>query len=196
MLKVVIVVLISFIGFKSWSAPAKSKRPKTVKDATLKRSSKQPVIPKNISDNLISDLTVKAELKSEVKKNMQDMADQVGKSGPRLLKQKVVIFNKSKQILQVLRGKKGDKENLELLVTLVSKQSLSMMSVKSKKQLENFEFLLTSIEGKLVASNVLLKDVFKEATEDYVVARKKVSNANKEKEGKKFLEDLKKLCNK
>lgn len=195
MFKLVLVLLVSFIGFKSWSGPAKSKKPKTGKPVVLKRSSSKSLIPKKVSSKLTSGLNINKALKDEVKQAMQEMVDKIHKSGPKLLIQKKIIFKESKQILGALSGKTGEKESLNLLVSLVSKQSLLMMSTKSKKQIENFQFLLTSINSRLVSSNVSLQKVLKQATEDYVVARKKISDSKKKKEGSKFLEDLKKRCN-
>lgn len=195
MFKLILILLVSFVGFKSWSGPAKSKRPKAGKPVGVRRSTSKSVIPKKVASSLTSNLAIKPELKLEAKKSMQEMADKIHKSGPKLLAQKEAIFKESKQILQALQGKVGEKESLELLVSLVSKQSLLMMSTKSEKQIENFQFLLTSINGKLVSSKVSLKSILKEATEDYVVARKKVSASEKEKEGSKFLAELKKRCN-
>ncbi|MBE8221771.1 MAG: hypothetical protein HAW60_03475 [Bdellovibrionales bacterium] len=196
MFKIVLILLVSFVGFKSWSGPAKSRRPKTSRPVKINRPSNKPLIPSKYDSKFTSNLAINTKLKLEAEKDMKEMESKINKLGPKLLIQKKNIFNESKQILEVLRGRTKDKENLELLVSLVSKQSLSMISTKSKTQVENFQFLLTSINSKLVSNNVLLKDVLKESTEDYVVARKKVSASKKEAEGSKFLSELRKRCNK
>lgn len=195
MFKVLLVfTLISFLGFKSWSGPSKPKKTKAGRTRTLTRTGKKPLIAKKMDTSLISDLAIKAELKSNATEVMKEIVIHLQKAGPKFLIQKEAIFKESKQILQALKGKKSDHESVELLVSLVTKQSLSMMSTKSKKQIENFQFLLSSINSKLIASNVILKEVLKESSENYVVSRKKVSESKKDLEGKKFLEDLRKRC--
>lgn len=189
-----IFLLINFMGLKSWSGPAKPKRPKIGKEARIKRPSNKSLIEKTINVKLIDDLSINSTLKKAAKKDLQEMADQLKKTSPKLLSEKQNVFKLSKQILQSLKSQKLDKENLELLVALSSKQALSMLSTKSKKQITNFQFLLNSINNKLISSSVSLKNVLKEATEEYVVARKKVSKSKKEQEAKKFLADLKKRC--
>ncbi|MBE8162582.1 MAG: hypothetical protein HAW63_01160 [Bdellovibrionaceae bacterium] len=193
MLKVVIILLVSFSGFNSWAGPAKSRKSKVGEAARVKRSSKKSLIPKKISSSLTKKLKVNSELRLETQKALQKMVDKLHKSGPRLLTQKEAIFIESKQILQALETAKKSKD-LDVLVSLVSKQSLSMISGSSKRQVENFHFLLKTINAKLVSSNVDLSRVLKKSAQEYVVARKKVSEAKKEAEGNKFLEALKKRC--
>lgn len=189
-----IFLLISFTGSKSWSGPAKPKKSKIGKSAKIRRSSSKSLIKKTIDTTLIDELYINKTLKNTAKKDLQKIADKLKKMNPRLLAEKQNVFKLSKQILQSLKFKKSETESLELLVALVSKQSLSMMNTQSKTQIANFQFLLNSINNKLISSSVLLKNVLKEASEDYVVARQKVSSAKKQEEGAKFLEDLKKRC--
>lgn len=197
MLKASLVfILISFVGFKSWSGKGKPRKSTgTGKLVPVSRAGKGPLThKKSSSEVLTSDLAIRSELRVDAQEAIKKIEKHLVKAGPKLLSQKQDIFNQSKQILRALKDHKSDKESIELLVGLTSKQSLSMMSVKSKKQIENFQFLLNSINSKLVSSSVVLKDILKEATEEYVVARKKVSKSDKESEGRKFLFELKKLC--